>query len=112
MTKRTSAIMGGMAAVIALTTAASAGAATTPLYGGGSTLVEKVYRDLFDAYGNTAAGDLCAGLSTTCPTTHYNSSVELLYVGVGSGNGLKALDAHDASLYVTGNKKPDGTPTQ
>jgi phosphate transport system substrate-binding protein len=111
MTKRTSAIMGGMAAAVALATAATAGAATTPLYGGGSTLVEKVYRDLFDAYGNTAAGDLCAGLSTTCPTTHYNSSVELLYVGVGSGNGLKALDAHDASLYVTGNKKPDGTPT-
>ncbi len=110
MTKRTSVIMGGMAAAVALATAASAGAATTPLYGGGSTLVEKVYRDLFDAYGSTAAGDLCFGLASTCPTTHYNSSVELLYVGVGSGNGVKAIDAHDPSLYVTGSKKPDSVP--
>ena len=109
MTKRTSVIVRGMAAVVALA-AGSASAQTTPLYAGGSTLVEKAYRDLFNSYGNTSAGDLCAGRST-CPTTHYRSNVELLYVGVGSGNGLKALDNHDASLYVSGSKKPDAVPT-
>jgi len=112
MTNRTSIIMGGMAAAIALTAAGGAGAATTPLYGGGSTLAEKVYRDLFNNYGNTASGDLCTGITITpCPTTtSYNTAVEILYVGVGSGNGVKALDAHDASLYVTGSKKPDAVP--
>ena len=113
MTKRTSVIMGGMAAAVALTTAGSVGAATpTPLYGGGSTLVEKVYRDLFNAYGSTASGDLCSGITIDpCPTSHYNSTVELLYVGVGSGNGLSALDTHDATNYVANSKKPDSTPT-
>jgi len=109
MTKRTSIIMGGMAAAVALTTAGIAGAATTPLYSGGGTLAEKVYRDLFNAYGNTASGDLCVGRSN-CPATHYNSDVEILYVGVGSGNGLKAIDGNDASLFVSGSKKPDAVP--
>jgi phosphate transport system substrate-binding protein len=110
MTKRTSVIMGGMAAAVALTAAGGAFAATTPLYAGGSTLVEKVYRDAFNAYGSTASGDLCFGLTTVCPTTHYNSGVEILYVGVGSGNGLKALDNNDPSLYVSGGKTPDKVP--
>jgi ABC-type phosphate transport system substrate-binding protein len=99
-----------MAAVIALATAGSAGAQPTPLFGGGSTLVEKVYRDLFNNYGSTASGDLCTGLTSVCPTSHYNSGVEILYVGVGSGNGLKALDANDPSLYVSGSKTPDKVP--
>jgi ABC-type phosphate transport system substrate-binding protein len=86
-----------------------AGAATVPLYGGGSTLVEKVYRDLFNNYGNTAGGDLCVG-RPVCPTSHYDASTELLYVGVGSGNGLKALEGNDPSLYVTGGKTPDKVP--
>jgi phosphate transport system substrate-binding protein len=106
MTKRTSVILGAAAVALA---AGSAGASTTPLYGGGSTLVEKAYRDLFNAYGSTAAGDLCVGRAT-CPTSHYNSGVEILYVGVGSGNGLKALDNNDASLFVSGSKKPDAVP--
>ena len=111
MTKRTSVIMGGMAAAVALTAVAgSAHATTTPLYGGGSTLVEKVYRDTFNAYGNTASGDLCFGLTTVCPTTHYNSGVEILYVGVGSGNGLKALDTNSAANFVSGPKTPDAVP--
>jgi phosphate transport system substrate-binding protein len=111
--KPTSAFAGSIATAVALAAAFSpAHAATlTGLYGGGSTLAEKIYRDLFDAYGATASGDLCAGLATTCPTTHYNTAVELLYVGVGSGNGLKALDAHDPTLYVTGSKTPDKVPT-
>jgi len=111
MTKRTSVLMGGMAAAVALTAVAgSANATTTPLYGGGSTLVEKVYRDVFNAYGSTASGDLCSGLTTVCPTTHYNSGVEILYVGVGSGNGLKALDNNAAADYVSGPKTPDNPP--
>ncbi len=111
--KSTSTVAGSMAAAIVLAAAfAPAHAASVNgLYAGGSTLVEKTYRDLFDAYGSTSSGDLCAGLTTTCPTTHYNSAVEILYVGVGSGNGLKALDGHDASLYVAGNKEPDAVPT-
>jgi ABC-type phosphate transport system substrate-binding protein len=111
MTKRTSIIMGGMAAAVALTAAGVAGAATTPLYSGGGTLAEKVYRDLFNTYGNTASGDLCVGRPTAnCPVSAYNANVEILYVGVGSGNGLKAIDNNDPSLYVSGSKKPDAVP--
>ncbi|HTJ62404.1 MAG TPA: substrate-binding domain-containing protein [Alphaproteobacteria bacterium] len=112
--KPTSVLLGSMAASIALaaTVVTPAHAATvTGLYGGGSTLVEKVYRDLFNAYGSTSGNELCAGLTTTCPTSHYNAAVELLYVGVGSGNGKKALNGYDPTLYVTGDKKPDATPT-
>jgi len=103
--------MAGAIVLAAAFVPAHATSTVNGLYAGGSTLVEKTYRDLFDAYGSTASGDLCAGLKTTCPTTHYNSAVEILYVGVGSGNGLKALDAHDPSLYVAGSKKPDAVPT-
>jgi ABC-type phosphate transport system substrate-binding protein len=110
--KSTSMLLGSMAATVALATAATpAHAATTGLFGGGSTLVEKAYRDLFNAYGSTAGGDLCAGLATPCPTSHYNAAVELLYVGVGSGNGVKALDAYSSQLYVTNEKTPDAVPT-
>ena len=108
MSKRTSIIMGGMAAAVALT-AGVAGATTTPLYSGGGTLAEKVYRDLFNIYGNTASQDLCVGRSN-CPTTPYNANVEILYVGVGSGNGLKAIDNNDPSLFVSGPKTPDKVP--
>ena len=110
MTIRTSILMGGMAAAIALTAVTGANADTLPLYGGGSTLVEKVYRDLFNTYGNTAGTDLCFGLTTACPSTHYNDAVEILYVGVGSGNGLKALEFNDANQYVSGGKTPDKVP--
>ncbi len=112
MTKRTSILMGGMAAAVALATAGAAGAAPTPLYAGGGTLAEKAYRDLFNAYGSSASGDLCAG-RPVCPlaSQEVNPNVEGLYVGVGSGNGLKAFDAYDPSLYVSGSKKPDAVPT-
>jgi phosphate transport system substrate-binding protein len=110
--KLTSTLVGSVAAAVALAASSTpALATTTGLFGGGSTLVEKVYRDLFNNYGSTSSGDLCAGLTTVCPTTHYRSGVELLYVGVGSGNGVKAVDAHDPSLYVTGSKTPDAVPT-
>jgi phosphate transport system substrate-binding protein len=114
MINRTSIIMGGMAAAIALTAASGASAAaTTPVYAGGSTLVEKVYRDLFNTYGNSSAGDLCRAAPAVCPTKaeEYNSGVELLYVGVGSGNGLTALETHTSSNFVAGGKTPDAVPT-
>jgi len=111
MNNRTSIIMGGMAAAIALTATTAGATSLTPLYGGGSTLAEKVYRDVFDAYGSTASGDLCSGLTTVCPTTHYNAAVEALYVGVGSGNAVKALDLGDPSQLVSGMKTPDKVPT-
>jgi ABC-type phosphate transport system substrate-binding protein len=97
-----------MAAAIALT-AAGAGAAPTPLYSGGATSIEKVFRDLFNAYGNTASGDLCFGRSI-CPTSQYNPSVEILFLGVGSGNGQKAIDANDSSLLIASSKVPDAVP--
>ncbi len=111
---------GGMAAAVALATAfAGAQAATTPLYSGGGTLAEKVYRDIFNQYGSNASGDLCSLSSTTgggtlpstyCSSSPYNSSVEALYVGVGSGNGKKALDTYNPANYVAGSKKPDNPP--
>jgi ABC-type phosphate transport system substrate-binding protein len=107
MPKRNSLILGAAAVALA---AGPAGAATTVLYGGGGTLAEKVYRDLFNSYGNTASSQLCRPAPATCATTHYNSNVALLYVGVGSGNGLKAIDNNDSSLYVSGSKTPDKVP--
>jgi len=100
-----------MAAAVALGAVSTpAHAAVTGLYGGGSTLAEKVYRDLFNAYGSTSNGELCAFMTTVCPTTHYNTGVEILYVGVGSGNAVKAMDAYDPSLLTSGNKTPDRPP--
>jgi ABC-type phosphate transport system substrate-binding protein len=108
MTKQASISIAAIGAAFALTTA-GAGAAPTPLYSGGGTAMEKVYRDLFNAYGNTASGDLCIG-RPNCPTFPYNSAVEILYVGVGSGNAQKAIDANDPSLLIVSNKKPDAVP--
>ncbi len=104
--------MSARAAVAVAATVVAAGAAqahTTPLYSGGATLSEKVYRNIFNAYGNTATGDLCVGLAA-CPTTPYRSNVEVLYLGVGSTNGLKAYDAYSPSLYIASAKKPDNPP--
>jgi len=108
MTKRMPIISGAMAVAIALT-ATGAHALPTPLYGGGATSIEKVYRDLFNTYGNIASGDLCIG-RPICSATHYNSNVEVLFLGVGSGNGQKAIDANDSSLLITSSKVPDAVP--
>jgi ABC-type phosphate transport system substrate-binding protein len=117
----TSKLLGGAgAALMVAAFAAPAQAQTTPLYSGGGTLAEKVYRDIFNCYGNrspngtTPNGDLTIGLvgpQTTCNTaTPYRSNVEALYVGVGSGNGKKALNTHDASQYTSGGRIPDAVP--
>jgi len=49
-------------ALLALAYAMPAQAAT-PLYSGGGTLAEKVYRDIFNCYGNHAGGDTTVGLA-------------------------------------------------
>ncbi|HWU56448.1 MAG TPA: substrate-binding domain-containing protein, partial [Rhizomicrobium sp.] len=108
------------AALLAVAFAAPAQAQTTPLYSGGGTLAEKVYRDVFNCYGNrspnvtTPNGDLTIGLvgpQANCNTaTSYRSNVEALYVGVGSGNGKKGFVNHDASQYSSGGKIPDSVP--
>lgn len=98
--------LGGTALLVAMSLPAMA---ASPLYSGGGTLAEKAYRDIFNAYGSVAGGDLACGVRTP-PSTPYNSAVEVLYVGVGSGNGKKAFDAHDANLYVSGSRVPDSPP--
>jgi ABC-type phosphate transport system substrate-binding protein len=102
---------GGTAAVFALATAFTGAGAVTPLYSGGGTLAEKVYRDIFNQYGSNASGDTCVGLpSTFCSASPYNPNVEALYVGVGSGNGKSALTSYNAANYVAGPRTPDNPP--
>jgi ABC-type phosphate transport system substrate-binding protein len=105
-------LAGSVAAVMAMGAAVtSTYGQTTALYGGGSTLVEKIDRIIFNQYGSTANGDTCAGLpSSYCAATPYRNDVEPLYVGVGSGNGKNSLTHHDAALYVSGNRTPDDPP--
>jgi ABC-type phosphate transport system substrate-binding protein len=105
----TAKLLGGMTAAAALSVGFAAQAATSPLYAGGSTLAEKVYRDIYNAYGSDASGDLAVGVNTP-PSSPYNKNVELFYLGVGSGNGKKAYDAHDPSQYISGSRVPDNPP--
>jgi len=115
MLKLNSKLLGGAgAALMVAAFAAPAQAQTTPLYSGGGTLAEKVYRDIFNCYGNQSGGDTTVGLTgpqTGCNgVTPYRANVEPLYVGVGSGNGKKALINHDAAQYVSGGRIPDSVP--
>ncbi|HWC63216.1 MAG TPA: hypothetical protein VG501_06310, partial [Rhizomicrobium sp.] len=83
MTKVKSIALGTAAAIFA-SSAAIPAQATTALYGGGSTLVEKVERDIMNCYGahggGPGTGDLTANLGTApsgCNTaTPYNANVE------------------------------------
>jgi phosphate transport system substrate-binding protein len=106
---RGAALMMVAAAALATGFGSAAHGATTPLYGGGATLDEKVLRNIFNIYGDSASGELGIGV-TAPPTTPYNANVEVLYLGVGSGNALKAYDAHDPSQLISGGKKPDDPP--
>jgi phosphate transport system substrate-binding protein len=115
MTNLNSKLLGGAAvALLAAAFAAPAQAQTVPLHSGGGTLAEKVYRDIFNCYGNHSGGDLTLGLAgpaTGCnAVTPYRSNVEPIYVGVGSGNGKKAFVNHDASKFTDGPRTPDATP--
>ncbi|HEX3487413.1 MAG TPA: substrate-binding domain-containing protein [Micropepsaceae bacterium] len=103
--------VGGMVSALALTScllameSAPARAATTPIYGGGSTLAELYYRQVFSCYGSnsTAAPHFLGALPAACNgstgfTAPYNTNVELLYAGSGSGGGTSAYDTQDKSF--------------
>ena len=109
--KLNSKLLGGVGfALMAFAVSAPAQAQTVPLYGGGSTLSEKINRDIFNCYGNHSGGDTTVGLvgpQTNCnAVAPYRSNVEPLYAGVGSGNGKKAFINHDASQYSSGGRIP------
>lgn len=103
-----------LALTIASAFSAPAHAQITGLYAGGATFPEKAYRDIMNCYGNTSGGELTAGLNAppaTCnAATAYRSNVEILYVGVGSGNGLDAFVGHNPSQYTKGTTTPDKPP--
>ena len=79
--------------------------AQSAIYGGGSTLASKVYRQMLDCWGlpaNTTAFPLstsCTDPSGNVSTTGDTSglSVQILYAPVGSGAGKRALANHDGS---------------
>ena len=112
--------LGGTAAAFALAAVFSAAgtapahAQVTGLYGGGGTFAEKVYRDIMNCYGNTSGGETTANLAAPPATCNaaapYRSTIELLYVGVGSGNGLDAFVNHDPAMYTKGTRTPDNPP--
>jgi ABC-type phosphate transport system substrate-binding protein len=114
MTLNSKLLGGAGAALLVAAFAAPAQAQTVPLYSGGGTLAEKVYRDIFNCYGNQSGGDLTIGLvgpQAGCSgLAPYRSNVEALYVGVGSGNGKKGFVNHDAAQYSSGGKIPDSVP--
>jgi ABC-type phosphate transport system substrate-binding protein len=98
------ALLAGAAMIgsIGLTGSANAQSA---IYGGGSTLASKVYRQMLDCWGlpaNTTAFPLstsCTDPSGNVSTTGDTSglSVQILYAPVGSGAGKRALANHDGS---------------
>ena len=58
MLKLNSKLLGGAgAALMVAAFAAPAQAQTTPLYSDSGTLAEKVYRDIFNCYGNQSGGE-------------------------------------------------------
>jgi len=112
-TLKSRALRGATAVLVAAGITAPAHA-TTALYSGGGTLAEKVYRDIMNCYGNHSGTDTETGLAmppATCNgASPYNSNVELLYVGVGSGNGKKGFVNHASEKFTDGPKSPDTVP--
>src|ERR1700740_1413419 len=96
-------LLGGAAVALLTGLFAVPAQAQTVLYSGGATLPEKVYRDIFNCYGDTSGGELekkLTGGATGCNgAAPYRGSIASLYVGVGSGNGLKAFQTHTASEF-------------
>src|SRR5262245_22236194 len=100
-------LLGGVATAVAFacTTVTPAEAVpATPLYAGGATFPEKVYRDIMNCYGDSDGRLLEAKFSTAqqaCDGTKgYRESIVLFYVGVGSGNGTTAFAKGDPGLYT------------
>ena len=111
----TRALMAGVSvAALAAATPALAQTPSTTLYGGGSTLAAKVYRDLFNCYSSAAQGVYASspgnpgnvtsptGLNPGC-SSQVNANVAIGYEPVGSGSGLKA--------YTTGMPAMFGSPS-
>src|SRR6185369_11263763 len=99
------------ASALALATAFTGVAQATPtgVYSGGGTAAEIIYRDIFNCYGATSGGDLGA-VPGACSTPAVNTGAEVLYLGVGSGNGLTAFVDHDSSKFIAGARIPDKPP--
>jgi ABC-type phosphate transport system substrate-binding protein len=119
MTKLNSKLLGGATvAFLAMAVAAPAQAQVTKLYSGGGTLAEKIYRDVFNCYGDQAGGEFTAGLGTGPSGCNgvpaYNANRTIFYVGVGSGNGLTAFTTGDPTQLTqpTGGsaRTPDAVP--
>jgi ABC-type phosphate transport system substrate-binding protein len=103
----TSKSLGGLLAATAIVTAftamgsTSASAQTPPaIYGGGSTLVQFVIRDIFNCWGSVS--NTSPTLGTTSCSTGVNSidpnAGEVLYSAVGSGAGQSSYLANNPSL--------------
>ena len=105
------ALLAGVAVIGSVGLAGSASAQTAVpqgIFGGGSTLASKVYRQLFDCFGvqanasfprSTSCTDANGNLSTTGDVSGLN--VQILYAPVGSGAGKKALATHLSSNLGT-----------
>jgi hypothetical protein len=90
------------------------------IYAGGSTLASEVFRQIFDCYtGATVGGDnftFSSGfnpatptpglLPTTCTVT---STVQGMYAGVGSGNGVRGYISNRAEQWYGGTLTPSTT---
>ncbi len=70
-------------AALALTAGASFAAERTSIYGGGSTLSEKIDRQVLDCLGTPVAGEA----NVTSCTTPSHDGFEYYYAGIGSGTG-------------------------
>jgi hypothetical protein len=109
------------------TAALLAGAFSTPalaqpasyIYSGGATFPEKVYRDIMNCYGDSSGGDLeanlVAGQATCNGQAGYTESgarppIQVLYLGVGSGNGLAAWRTNVPADLTNGPRTPDNPP--
>jgi ABC-type phosphate transport system substrate-binding protein len=117
--------LGGVAASVVLAAAfavpAYAVSPTIPLYAGGATFPEKVYRDIMNCYGNSSGTDTETGLvapPATCNgATGYRESIQILYVGSGSGRGLLSYSGNPTTLTTGDNasefsrgRAPDNPP--
>ena len=103
--------LGGVAAASVLAAAfavpAYAVSPTIPLYAGGATFPEKVYRNIMNCYGNSSGTDTeqgITGLPATCNgVTGYREDIQVLYVGSGSGRGLLSYSGNPAIPTVGDN---------
>ena len=106
------ALLAGVAVIGSVGLGGSANAqtatATQAIYGGGSTLASRVYRQLFDCWGIPATGGLptfavspnftCIDPTTGNPSTTGDiggTTVQILYAPVGSGAGKRAYANHE-----------------